>query len=55
VWTLELVQRLEASEDKIVHNIDHLLDRVIGGFVTEFIVDTLVSYSEEEQLFFKIP
>jgi len=48
VLTLELVRRLEASEDKIVHVVDHWLDRVIGGFVIEFAVDTSVSYSEVE-------
>ena len=41
VWTLELVRRLEASEDKIAHTVDHWLDHVIGGFVTEFSIDTI--------------
>ena len=53
VCTLELVQRLEASEDKITCTIDHWLDRVIGGFVTKFTVDTSVSYSKVERHFFK--
>ena len=53
VWTSELVQRLEASEDKITRVIDHWISRIIGGFVTEFVVDTLVSYSEVEHCFFK--
>jgi len=29
VWTLELVRRLEASQDKIMQAVDHLLDRII--------------------------
>ena len=53
LWTSELVQRLEAFEDKIARIVDHWLDCVIGGFVTEFMVDTLVSYSEAERRFFK--
>ena len=53
VWTLELVRRLEASEDKIVCVVDHWLDCVIRGFVTKFAVDTSVSYIEVEQRFFK--
>jgi len=53
VWTLELVCRLEALEDKIVCTVDHWLDRIIGGFFTEFVVDTSVSYSEVEQRFLK--
>ena len=55
VWTPELVQRLESSEDKIARAVDHWLDRVIGGFVTEFTVDTSMSYNEAEQRFFKGP
>ena len=53
VWTPELVRWLEASEDKIAHAVDHWLDHVIGGFVTEFTVDTLIKYSEAEHRFFK--
>ena len=48
MWTLELVRRLEASKDKIVRVVNHWLDRIIGGFITEFTVDTSVSYSEVE-------
>lgn len=53
VWTLKLVWKLEASEDKIVCDVDHWLDHIIGGFVIDFLVDTSVSYSEAECHFFK--
>ena len=46
VWTPELVQRLEASEDKIVHVVDHWLDHIIEGFVIEFMVNTSISYNK---------
>ena len=49
VWTPELVRRLEASEDKIAQAVDHWLDQIIGGFITEFAIDTIVSYSEAER------
>ena len=55
VWTPKLVQRLESSKDKIACVVDHWVDRIIGGFVTEFMVDTSVSYSELERHFFKGP
>ena len=55
MWTPELVRRLEASEDKIARSIDHWLDRIIGGFVTKFAVDTSVSYNKVERRFFKGP
>jgi len=55
VWTLDLVHRLEASKDNIVHVVDHWLDQIIGGFIIEFVVDTLVSYNEVERCFLKGP
>lgn len=55
VWTPELVHKLKASEDKIVHIVDHWLDRIIGGFITEFTVNSSVSYSEVERCFLKGP
>ena len=53
VWTLKLVCRVEASEDKIIQSMDHWLDWIIGGFITKFAVDTTVSYSEAEKHFLK--
>ena len=53
VWTPELVWRLEASKDKIMHTVNHWLQHVIRGFVIEFAVDTSVSYNEAERRFFK--
>ena len=55
VWTPKLVRRLEASEEKIVRAVDHWLDQIIGGFITEFTVDTTMSYSEAERHFLKGP
>lgn len=55
VWTPELVRRLEASEDKIAHAINHWLEHIVGGFVIKFMVDTLISYREAERHFLKGP
>ena len=55
VWTPELVFRLETSGDKIARAVDHWLDQIIGGFITEFAVDTTVSYSEVERRFLNGP
>lgn len=51
VWTPELVCRLEASEDKIAWVVDHWLDRIIGGFIIEFTIDTTLSYNEAKRCF----
>ena len=55
LWAPELVCILEASEDKITHVVDHWLDHIIGVFITEFAVDTSVSYSEAKQCFLQGP
>lgn len=55
MWTPELVRRLEASEDKIMQAVDHWLDRIIGGFINEFAIETTVSYNEAEICFLKGP
>lgn len=49
VWTPELVCRLEAFEDKIARAVDHWMDWIIRGFITEFVIDTIVSYNEAER------
>ena len=35
--------------------VDHWIDHLLGGFVTEFSIDQFVSYSEAEIWFFKRP
>lgn len=55
MWTPEVVRRLEALKDKIVRTVDHWLEWIIGGFITEFVVDTTVSYNEAEWCFLKGP
>ena len=49
VWTPKLVWILETFDNKIAWIIDHWLGRILGVFVTEFVVDTSVSYSEAEK------
>ena len=45
VWT--------RSIDEIARAVDHWLNQIIGGFITEFLLDTSVSYSEVEKCFLK--
>lgn len=47
------MHRLEASEDKITRPVDHWLDQIIGGFITEFAMNTTMRYNEVEQHFLK--
>ena len=55
VWTTEVVWKLETSEDKIARDFNHWPDCIIGWFVIEIVVDTLVNYSEAKHFFFKGP
>lgn len=55
MWTPELVRTLEASEYKIAWSVDHWLDQIIGGFITEFMIDTTMSYSETKRRFLQGP
>lgn len=49
------MRRLEVFEDKIVWVVDHWLDQIIGGFITEFAIDTTISYNKAERRFLKGP
>lgn len=55
VWIPKLVCKLEAWEDKVAPVVDHWLDLIIGRFITKFVVDTSVIYSEVEWRFLKGP
>ena len=55
MWALELVKHLEGSKNKVVKAIDYQIDSIVGGFITEFVIDTYASYSESEPQFFKGP
>ena len=51
--TLEVIQRLKHTNNSISRVVDFWLNSLLEGFVTEFAVDTLTTYSEAERLFFK--
>lgn len=53
MWTTELVKRSEDLENKIVRDVDHWIDSIMGGFITEFVIDTSTDYSEVEHMPFK--
>lgn len=55
VWTSELGRKVEAIDDKISCAVDHWLNQVIGGFITEFAIDTTVSYGKAERRFLQGP
>ena len=54
-WNPKLIQRVEKFDNKITRTVDHWIDHLLGGFLTEFSIDQFVSYSEAERRFFKGP
>lgn len=53
MWTPNLVRHVEGSENKIASALNYWIDSILG--VTEFMIDTSISYSEVERPFFKGP
>ena len=51
-WTPKLIQQLEKTNNTITRTVDHWVDSLLGGFVTEFSIDQFVSYFEAERRFF---
>ena len=54
-WTLELIHPVYKFDNKITHVMDHWIDCLLGGFVSDFFVHQFVFYSEVERRFFKGP
>jgi hypothetical protein len=54
-WTPELVRQLNSISNPNTHAIYFLLDNILGGYITEFAVDCIQSYSVAERDFFKGP
>lgn len=48
LWTPYLVKHLEGSNYKVVRVVDYWIDKILNGLITEFSIDTYVSYSEAE-------
>ena len=55
VWMSELINKFKRVDSFISQSIDHWFDSTIGGYITEFIVDRVESYSQVERCLFKGP
>jgi hypothetical protein len=53
VWTLELIKKVKRVDNVISRVVDHWFDLTIGGYITEFDVDKIESYSQAERYLFK--
>jgi hypothetical protein len=55
VWTSTLIKKVKGVDNVVSREVDHWFDSTIGGYITEFVVDRVESYSQAEIYFFKGP
>jgi hypothetical protein len=55
VWTSTLIKKVKRVDNTVSREVYHLFDSTIGGYITEFVVDKVESYSQVERYLFKGP
>jgi hypothetical protein len=55
VWTPALIQKVKRVDNVVSRDVDHQFNSTIGGYITEFDVERIESYSQAERYFFKGP
>jgi hypothetical protein len=50
-----LIKKVKRVGSAMSRAVDHWFDRTIGGYITDFDVDRVEAYSQEERYFFKGP
>jgi hypothetical protein len=52
---MALIKKVKRVDNDVSRAIDHWFDSTIGGYITEFVVDRVESYSQAERYLFKEP
>jgi hypothetical protein len=55
VWTSALIKKFKKVDNVVSRAVDLWYDSTIGGYITEFFIDRVESYSQVERYFFKGP
>jgi hypothetical protein len=55
VWTSTLIKKVKRVDNTMSRVVDLWFDSTIGGYITEFSIDRVESYSQPERYFFKGP
>jgi hypothetical protein len=53
VWTWVLIRKVKIFDNTMARVVDHWFDITLGGYITEFAIDRVESYSQVERYFFK--
>jgi hypothetical protein len=52
VWTSMLIKKIKRVDKPMARELDHWFDSTIGGYITEFSIDRVESYSQVERYLF---
>jgi hypothetical protein len=55
VWTSTLIKKVKKVDNVVSREVDLWFENTIGGYITEFSIDRVESYSQSERYFFKGP
>jgi hypothetical protein len=55
VWTSLLIKKVKRVDNAMSRVVDHYFDSIIKGYIIEFLIDRVESYSQAERYFFKGP
>jgi hypothetical protein len=55
VWMSMLIKKVKRVDNVMSRVVDHWFDSTIGGYITEFSIDRVESYSQAKRFFFKGP
>jgi hypothetical protein len=55
VWMSAIIKKVKRVDNVMSRVVDHFFDITIGGYITEFSIDRVESYSQEERYSFKGP
>jgi hypothetical protein len=50
-----LIKKVNRVDNIVSRAVDHWFDSTIGGYITDFAIDRVESYSQAERYFFKGP
>jgi hypothetical protein len=55
VWTSTLIKKFKKVDNVVSREVDLWFDNTIGGYIIEFYIDRVESYSQAKRYFFKGP
>ena len=55
VWTSVMIKKVKRVDNVMSIVVDHWFDSTLGGYIIEFSIDRVESYSQAERYFFKGP